>query len=88
MSRDTGIVAAAVSPLHDQVRHGRGALERLAWQRLGFVGAGSDKQIQAIVERALTSPPPESHPHSWEECGMCLECDAAWILDRRAEEIS
>lgn len=39
--------------MHDQVRHGRGALERLAWQRLGFVGAGSDEQIQTIVEPHL-----------------------------------
>lgn len=72
-----------VSPLHASEQEGRQALERLVWQRLDYVGVGSNEQIQAIVDRALTSPPPEFH---WEECGMCLECDAAWVLARRKEE--
>lgn len=74
---------AAVS-LHS--REDRGALERLAFQRLGFVGAASAEQIAEIVDRALADPPPVAHPHSSEECGLCTDCDAAWVLARRAEE--
>lgn len=73
-------------PLHAESKRGRAALERIAYQRLGYVGAGSSEQIAEIVDRALAEPPPFEHSHSWEECGMCTECDAAWVLARRAEE--
>jgi hypothetical protein len=68
-------------------RRERGRLERLAYQRLGFVGCSSAEQIEQIVKRALSEPPPEAHPHSDYETGLCTECDAAWCLDRAREEI-
>jgi hypothetical protein len=64
----------------------RARLRRLAFQRLGSVGASSAEQVQAIVDRALADPPPVSHPHSFEETGMCDECDAAWVLAVEAME--
>ena len=55
-------------------------LEPLVCMRLGWVGVSSEEQVQAIIDRALSEPPPVEHSHSWEECGMCLECDAAAVL--------
>lgn len=64
----------------------RKRLERIAFQRLGYVGASSAEQVKAIVDRALADPPPVSHPHSVKETGMCDECDAAWVLAVEALE--
>jgi hypothetical protein len=64
----------------------RARLERIAYQRLGYVGVSSAEQVKAIVDRALEDPPPVSHPHSYEETGMCTECDAAWVLEVEAME--
>lgn len=72
-------------PVPEETMKERARLEPFVFMRLGYVGVGGPEQVKAIIDRALADPPPVEHPHSWQEIGLCTECDAAAVL-RMAHE--
>lgn len=68
------------------MRYNQKDLEVFACQRLGYVGCSSKEQIENIINRCIEIPPPIAHSHSFEETGMCVECDAAWVIARYNEK--
>jgi hypothetical protein len=69
-------------------------LRELHARRLSAWGIPSDPEddyATAVVERILQyqrelDDEPQAHPHQHEEMGMCLECDAAAVLESWREE--